>query len=247
LESIRLTALRLFGPLPKAITYFGDWRCLIGQLTGEVAISDVEAFGRFARVLGENFADKANSIFADFPLPVEPDVTFAQMSTESIDLILVAPRSRVRFYLSSGIKISFNDLASDLFKIHTNVVLPAFGVYLLVPDPRGDMYNPAIPWLEVASCTGNLEVSFATADLGWEEKAQSQREFLEDQDFQTKRCHFLYPQNTNAPVPYPHLPNAARDILDDLERSPIHDPHAVNDCSDDGHSLRSYVTNAQGL
>ena len=118
-----------------AITYFGDWRCSIGQLTGEVAISDVEAFGRFARVLGENFADKANSIFADFPLPVEPDVTFARMSTESIDLILVAPRSRVRFYLSSGIKISFNDLASDLFKIHTNVVLAAFGVYYLSQIP----------------------------------------------------------------------------------------------------------------
>ena len=70
-------------------------------------------------MLGKNFADKANLI----------------MSTESIDLILVAPRSRVRFYLSSGIKMSFNDLASDLFKIHTNVVLAAFGVYYLSQIP----------------------------------------------------------------------------------------------------------------
>ncbi|PLW56731.1 hypothetical protein PCANC_01682 [Puccinia coronata f. sp. avenae] len=245
LESIRLTALRLFGPSPQAITYFGDWRCSIGQLTGEIAISDIDAFGRFARVVGENFVDSANSMFANFPLPVEPDVTFARISTDSIDLILVAPRSRVRFHFASGLQFSFNDLASDLFKIHAEVVISTFGIYLLVPDPRGDMDNPAIPWLEVTSCTGNLEVSFHSAALGWEEKAQIQREFLESQDFQTKRCHFLYPENSNGSVPYPHLQSAARDILDDLERSPIHDPHAVIDCSDDGHSLRSRGTDAR--
>jgi hypothetical protein len=136
-------------------------------------------------------------MFANFPLPVEPDVTFARISTDSIDLILVAPRSRVRFHFASGLQFSFNDLASDLFKIHAEVVIPTFGIYLLVPDPRGDMDNPAIPWLEVTSCTGNLEVSFHSAALGWEEKAQIQREFLESQDFQTKRCHFLYPENSN--------------------------------------------------
>ncbi|KAI9605129.1 hypothetical protein H4Q26_003103 [Puccinia striiformis f. sp. tritici PST-130] len=179
LESIQLTALRLFGPLPEAITYLSDWRCSIGQLTGEIAICDVEAFARFASVVGENFVDKANSMFADFPLPINPDVTFGRLSTEAIDLILVAPRSRARLHVSSGVELSFNDLPSDLFEIHTEVVVPSFGVYLLVPDPRGDMHNPAIPWLEVASFTGNLEVLFTSAALGWEEKAQSQREFLE--------------------------------------------------------------------
>ncbi|KAA1074828.1 hypothetical protein PGT21_022120 [Puccinia graminis f. sp. tritici] len=248
LESIQLTALRLFGPLPEATTYFGDWRCSIGQLTGELAISDVEAFARFASVVGEGFVDKANSMFADFPLPVEPDVTFGRVSTEAIDLIIVTPRSRARLHFSSGIQLSYNDLASDLFKIHTELVVPAFGFYLLVPDPTrgGDIQNPAIPWLEVASCTGNLEVSSAAAALGWEEKAQNQREFLEEQDFQTKRCHFLYPESVNASALYPHLPAAAKDILDDLQRSPIHDPHAVIDGSDDGNSLRSHVTNARG-
>ncbi|WAR54812.1 hypothetical protein PtB15_4B430 [Puccinia triticina] len=242
LESIQLTALRLFGPLPEAITYFGDWRCSIGQLTGELDITDVEAFARFTGVVGENFVDKANSLFADFPIPVEADVTFARLSTEAIDLIIVTPRSRARLHCSSGIQLSFNDLASDLFKIHTEIIVPAFGLYLLVPDPRGDMQNTAIPWLEVASCTGNLEVLSAAAALGWEEKAQSQRQFLEDQDIQTKRCHFLYPGTAL----YPHLPAAAKDILDDLQRSPIHDPHAVIDSSDDGHSLQSHVTNARG-
>ncbi|KAI7958115.1 hypothetical protein MJO29_006332 [Puccinia striiformis f. sp. tritici] len=247
LESIQLTALRLFGPLPEAITYLSDWRCSIGQLTGEIAICDVEAFARFASVVGENFVDKANSMFADFPLPINPDVTFGRLSTEAIDLILVAPRSRARLHVSSGVELSFNDLPSDLFEIHTEVVVPSFGVYLLVPDPRGDMHNPAIPWLEVASFTGNLEVLFTSAALGWEEEAQSQREFLEDQDHQTKRCHFLYPGKGNAPILYPHLSPAPKDILDELKRSPVHDPHAVIiDCSDDGHSLRSPVNNAQG-
>ncbi|KAI9609212.1 hypothetical protein KEM48_002919 [Puccinia striiformis f. sp. tritici PST-130] len=247
LESIQLTALRLFGPLPEAITYLSDWRCSIGQLTGEIAICDVEAFARFASVVGENFVDKANSMFADFPLPINPDVTFGRLSTEAIDLILVAPRSRARLHVSSGVELSFNDLPSDLFEIHTEVVVPSFGVYLLVPDPRGDMHNPAIPWLEVASFTGNLEVLFTSAALGWEEKAQSQREFLGDQDHQTKRCHFLYPGKGNAPILYPHLSPAPKDILDELKRSPVHDPHAVIiDCSDDGHSLRSPVNNAQG-
>lgn len=244
LESLRLTLLMFFGPSPAAVTYFSDWRCSLGKLTGELAIADIDALARFVSVIGEGFVDKANSLLFALPLPSEPDVTFARMTMATIDLIVIAPRSRARLHLPSGLQLSFNDFASDLFKNHAAIVVPTCGVYLLVPDPRGNLHNPAIPWLEVASCTGNLEVLFYAAALGWEQKAQTQRKFLEEQDFQTQRCHFLYGERVKRMNS--HLPSAAEDILEDLERSQMHDPHAVIDASDDENSLRSHVGRLEG-
>ncbi|MBW0473043.1 hypothetical protein O181_012758 [Austropuccinia psidii MF-1] len=247
LERLQLKALRLFGPRPLAITYVGDWRLKLGKLTGQVAAEDMRAFANFFDSLAEGFTDKENALLADLPLNPNPDATFARLTSERVDLILLTSRCRTRLHLPSGLHVFFHDLCSDSFKSYLEIIIPLFGLYIMVPDSRADFNAPSVPWLEVASCTGNVEAEVLFAPLFWEKHARSQRAFLEEQDYITRNCYFLYGGYKGTVVAASHeFPQLASDILSGAERSDFHDPYAIPNLSDDEESLHSNSLNARG-
>ncbi|CAH7677657.1 hypothetical protein PPACK8108_LOCUS12834, partial [Phakopsora pachyrhizi] len=242
IDSIQVTGLRLFGPPPDAVAYLGDWKIEIGNIVGEVAVQEFEDFERFAKTIKDGFVDQFNSLMADLPQASPPDATIARLETKAIDLVAISPRTRARLHLPHGFQLLFNDLCSDSFQTHLELVVPLFGAYLLVPDPRGDTNNPTVPWLEVASIKGNLEFGMADAPLGWEKRALAQRTFLQREDFETRRCPFLYNDTTEVEVFKNDLTMARKDILDSLRRGIYQDPHAINNSSDDEESTLNHTS-----
>lgn len=188
---LEVTANRLFGPQPHTATYICIWSFYLGAVIGSVPPSFLQALSRAGSSIEHNFSDLDNSLPPDFTVPLDPDATFLTVDFHSIDLAIRGLGTAVQIALENGVTILFDDLASSPFLKHINVDVPSACIRFLAP-----LFGRAAPWMEVASLDADFSVVLGLSSSGWADRALLQRDFIEAQDALTRRCAFLYGQES---------------------------------------------------
>lgn len=184
---IEVNANRLFGPQPRTATYMCIWSFHFGSIVGSVLPSFLNAISRMASCFAINFSDRDNSLPADFDVILDPDATFITFDLDSFDIAIRGQEAAVQIALLDGVAVRYEDLARAPFLKQIVVEIPTFDVYLLAP-----LFGQAAPWMEVASIEADLSIAIGLSSSGWEEIAERQLDFIEEQDSMTKRCPYVY-------------------------------------------------------
>ncbi|GAA5960722.1 hypothetical protein JCM21900_000512 [Sporobolomyces salmonicolor] len=188
-QGLEIGAHRLFGPQPRTATYMCIWSFYIGTIVGSVPPSFLQALSRAGSAVATTFADGDNALAPDFTVPLDPDATFLTVDIHSIDLAIRGQATAIQLYLSEGIDLRFDDLASAPFLKHISIDVPTLTLRALAP-----LFGRAAPWMEVASLDADLSIVLGMTTSGWEDRARQQLAFIAQQDSLTKRCPFVYGQ-----------------------------------------------------
>lgn len=103
-----------------------------------------------------------------------------------MDLVWKAGGAALHFYAPKGVRIDFNDLAGQTYKKVNSIRLrQGILTLLLASGPNQSS------WLEAAHVEVDCCVDLYKAPKGWQEAAQSQAEFVVEQDAPTGRAKQL--------------------------------------------------------
>jgi hypothetical protein len=196
---VEVVANRLFGPQPRTSTYAAIWELHQGRLVGEVTPEFVLAFARAARALVTNSIDRDNTLPAEYSVPAEPDVTLLVLSSDAMDVTLWGGQhSAVQVTLAQGFCIHYDDLACSDYAKHAEIDLPSVAVKCLLSNPTAAVgVSDDEPWLEVAEVSSDISVALGLSWSGWRQKAEEQLAYVRAQDAPTRRCPFLYEEDSS--------------------------------------------------
>ncbi|KAK4051737.1 Macrophage colony-stimulating factor 1 receptor [Microbotryomycetes sp. JL221] len=189
IQSLEVTANRLFGPQPRTATYMCIWSFYLGSFVGSVPPSLLQSLARAGSSVAYNFDDKDNSLPPDYEVVLDPDATFLTVDIASIDLAVKGQSTALQVDISEPVSIKFDDLAKDVFLKHVAVEVPALVVRALAP-----LFGKAAPWMEVASFEADFSLAVGLSSSDWIQRAKTQRDFIQTQDALTQRCPFIYSQ-----------------------------------------------------
>ena len=154
----------------------------------DLAIPDFNALLRVGRAFALNYADKDNTLPADYSLPVDPDVTFLRVDMAGLDATVHSGEgTNVNLTLPHGLRLSLDDLAEDNWLSHIQVDVPDLHLAgQIIQDP-----DSAI-WSEVVSADAGLVLQLGKTASDYTARQRQQVGFLIEQDSLTRRCPELY-------------------------------------------------------
>jgi hypothetical protein len=185
-----MTINRLFGFPPQNATYVCVWEIRLGQIVGSPSTSFLTALGATVTSFMTSLRDVLDSIAEEFRIVFEPDITFIKIVVDSIELTWSLPDAALRLLLSSGLRFDSNDLPGANYKNVKSLVMPNVQIQsLLVRRYAG---RRAEEWFEVGCGSFDVSTDIYSAPPGWQNEALHQKQFVETQDFATRRVAWIY-------------------------------------------------------
>ncbi|KAF5393264.1 hypothetical protein D9757_000624 [Collybiopsis confluens] len=181
LDGIDIVANRLFGPVPRTITYACLWEICLGSVKASLSASQAAVLQAAGRTFGINFTDPLNALADDYQSGVYPDVTFVKVSAGSIDLLWKAGSAAALLSVPGGFKLDHNDLGGKYHKKSTSIRLPQLVLKTLLD------YNETNTWLEAAEVVTDVFLDIYSSPAGWQEMSTAQADFVWEQDQPTGR------------------------------------------------------------
>ncbi|KAF7321613.1 hypothetical protein MKEN_00682400 [Mycena kentingensis (nom. inval.)] len=186
IDGIDVTANRLFGPMPRTITYVCIWEIKLGCVKTVISAADLAILAAAGRSFQLNFVDAANAPAAVYQIPSYPDVTFVKFSLLGLDATWRSNRNAIFLSLPGGLNADMNDAGGHYHRKVTRLKIPSIFVRLLVQSLPADRR-----WLEVAHLETDAHLDIYAAPAGWKEIAAKQAAFVAEQDLPTDRAKRL--------------------------------------------------------
>ncbi|KAI8057143.1 hypothetical protein BDF22DRAFT_227395 [Syncephalis plumigaleata] len=203
LDDLNIHAHRLFGPMPNTLTYVCHWEIDAGRLSGRVRPAFLESVISAIQRLDYQMDDFENALPRHLSPPAYPDVTFLRVGLKQLDLtIWGSQETATRLLLPDGIRLEFQNLIGEKYSKKTRLTVPQIVIRSLAAT-KSDTDDPIISssdllvWTEVAFIETSLDFTAYSHTSDWYEKRELQRNFLHDQDRNTRRCTFLYSSDTD--------------------------------------------------
>ncbi|KAJ7072266.1 hypothetical protein C8F01DRAFT_1205872 [Mycena amicta] len=174
IDGIDITANRLFGPMPRTVTYVCIWEINIGCVKTILSAHDLRIVSAAVRSFQLNFADVSNAPAAVYQLPSYPD---------RLEVAWQAKRHAMLLSLPEGLSVDLNDSGGQYHRKLTRLSIPSVLVRLLVKSLSADRR-----WLEVGSLETDVYLDIYSAPSGWKELAAQQAAFVAEQDLPTGRA-----------------------------------------------------------
>ncbi|KAJ4483345.1 hypothetical protein J3R30DRAFT_3834330, partial [Lentinula aciculospora] len=184
-DGIDIVANRLFGPVPRTITYVCLWEIHLGSIKASLSAYEASVLQAALRSLGTNFTDPLNAPADQYQTGVYPDLTFVKLSLESVEVLWRAGRAAVLASVHKPLNIDHNDLGGQSYKKLTSIRLPHLSVKTLID------YNASNTWLEASEFHTDVFLDIYSSPIGWHEMSAAQADFVREQDQATGRVEQL--------------------------------------------------------
>ncbi|KAF9070624.1 hypothetical protein BDP27DRAFT_1401949 [Rhodocollybia butyracea] len=181
MDGIDIVANRLFGPVPRTITYVCLWELHFGSIKACLSAPQAAVLQAAGQSFGINFTDPLNAPADDYLTGVYPDLTFVKLTLSSVNVLWKAGGAALHVSVPQGLKLDHNDLGGQYHKKLTSIRLPYLSVKTLLD------YNNSNMWLETAEITTDALLDIYSSPPGWHEANATQAEFVWEQDGPTGR------------------------------------------------------------
>ncbi|KAJ3735770.1 hypothetical protein DFJ43DRAFT_832425 [Lentinula guzmanii] len=196
IDDIDIVANRLFGPVPRTITYVCLWEIHLGGIKASLSAYQATVLEAAVRSLGINFTDALNAPADRYQTGVYPDLTFVKISLDTVQVLWRAGRAAVLASVTRSLKIDHNDLGGTFHKKLTSVRLPHLSLKALLD------YSEPNTWLEAAEVVTDAFLDIYSSPAGWHEMSAAQANFVWEQDRPTGRVEQLIKTLKSAqPIP----------------------------------------------
>ncbi|KAG1054268.1 hypothetical protein G6F43_003711 [Rhizopus delemar] len=194
IDGLNIYSHRLFGPLPLSSTYLCHYELDIGRITGEVKPSFLLGLACFGQSFAYNLIDEDNAVPPELRSASLPDVTFAKVSVQEIDVCLVSLNSATNIQLSDGILLEFDNLINQKYTERITLKIPSILTRCLANAEytRSDGAENDYPWAEVAKADLSLNITLLRHTAEWKKRRTEQQNYIRSQDYLTQRCVRLY-------------------------------------------------------
>lgn len=188
-EGIFIKANRLFGPQPRATTYFCLWELSFARVAAFLSPEFKTTLAGVGAAIGYNFADRENAPASIFVANTPPDATFVKLSVNHVTALLSAGSeglSGLAVELPKGIFIDTSSMASQACRSFVGLGIPAISAHVLQRKSSRKRWDP------VGSLGTGVSVDIYRIPVGWQDEAKAQHDFLREQDEPTRRVPYLY-------------------------------------------------------
>ncbi|KAJ6586994.1 hypothetical protein DFH09DRAFT_241649 [Mycena vulgaris] len=187
IDGIDITANRLFGPLPRTITYVCIWEISIGAVKAALSARDATILSSAGNAFGLNFVDASNAPAAEHLLPEYPDLTFLKLSVAALDVTWRVSRAVFLLSLPSGLKADINDLGGKFHRKLSSLRIPRLCVKFLLRS-----LSEHRRWLEVSELETDAYLDVYASPRGWQRMAEEQAKFIKQQDLPSGRAERMF-------------------------------------------------------
>lgn len=183
MDGLQISANRLFGPQPRALTYLCLWEIQVGSLGGRFGFDFAQDLLAAVRAFGFNFADRDNVPLQVYMPPADPDATFVRVQLGAVDVSLSDEPLLLNLSLPSGVAVNTNSLAAKHFATSTHIGIPEVSAKLLANRHVREHAS----YQELASVTADLVIDTFSVPSNLEAIAAEQQAFLSREDAPTHR------------------------------------------------------------
>ncbi|KAK0484381.1 hypothetical protein EDD18DRAFT_1361385 [Armillaria luteobubalina] len=176
IEGVNITANRLFGPVPRTITYFCVWEIKVGSVKGVLSAAEASTIADAISSFRVNFSDIANAPAVEYALPSYPDGKFPI----SVHVTWKAGDAAALLSLPEGLRLDNNNLGGRFHRQLTSIRIPVASVKML-------LRNLSDRWLEAGEMTLDMYLDIYTSPVNWRNLAAAQESFVNEQDALTGR------------------------------------------------------------
>ncbi|KAJ7783252.1 hypothetical protein B0H16DRAFT_1877649 [Mycena metata] len=187
IDGIDITANRLFGPLPRTLTYVPIWEINIGAVKTVLSAKDATILSSAGNAFRLNFADPSNAPADEYLLPEFPDLTFLKFSLAALDVTWRVDHTALLLSLPYGLKASVNDSGGRYHRKLSSVRVPRIYVKFLLRS-LAEHHR----WLEVCELETDAYLDIYSSPPGWRAKAERQAAFVQEQDTPTRRAEKMF-------------------------------------------------------
>ncbi|KAI9251058.1 hypothetical protein BY458DRAFT_559573 [Sporodiniella umbellata] len=197
IDGINIYSHRLFGPLPLSSTYLCHYDLDIGKITGEVKPSFLLGLACFGQSFAYNLIDEDNSVPPELRSASLPDVTFAKVYVQEVDVCLMSLNSATNIQLSDGVLLEFDNLINQKYTEKIILKIPSILTRCLANSEytRNDVFENDYSWTEIAKIDTSLNISLLRHTAEWKIKRAEQQKYIRSQDYLTRRCTRLYEED----------------------------------------------------
>ncbi|KAK0460992.1 uncharacterized protein EV420DRAFT_1746434 [Desarmillaria tabescens] len=181
IEGLDITANRLFGPVPRTITYFCVWEIKVGSIKGILSAAEASTITDAITSFRVNFSDIANAPAVEYALPSYPDVTFVKVRLSSVHVTWKAGDAAAIISLPEGLRLDNNNLGGRFHRQLTSIRVPVASVKML-------LHSLSNRWLEAGETTLDAYIDIYTSPVNWKNLAAAQESFVTEQDDLTGRA-----------------------------------------------------------
>ncbi|THU95661.1 hypothetical protein K435DRAFT_829044 [Dendrothele bispora CBS 962.96] len=181
IDSLDITANRLFGAPPRTLTYLCIWEIHFGRVKATCSAAEWSALAAAGKGFMFNFDDLLNAPAKDYSLPTLPDLTFLKLTLETADIIWKAGGAILAFSIPLGLQLESNDMGGSFHRKLLSVALPRLNVKFLLEYPGVNHL------FEAADVTTDFFLDVFSSPSGWGEKSAVQADFVLGQDLSTGR------------------------------------------------------------
>ncbi|KAK0226200.1 hypothetical protein IW262DRAFT_1457427 [Armillaria fumosa] len=177
IEGLDITANRLFGPVPRTITYFCVWEIKVGSVKGVLSAAEASTIADAITSFRVNFSDIANAPAVEYALPAYPDGKFPI----PVHVTWKAGDAAALLSLPEGLRLDSNNLGGRFHRQLTSIRIPVASVKML-------LRNLSDRWLEAGETTFDVYLDIYTSPVNWRNLAAAQESFVKEQDALTGRA-----------------------------------------------------------
>ncbi|KAJ7188161.1 hypothetical protein C8R46DRAFT_12137 [Mycena filopes] len=187
IDGIDITAHRLFGPVPRTLTYVPIWEINVGAVKTVLCARDAMILSSTATAFRLNFADPSNAPAADYLLPEFPDLTFLKFSLAALDVTWRVEQAALLISLPNGLKAALDDSGGRYHRKLTSLRVPRVCIKFLLRS-----LTEHHRWLEVCELETDAYLDIYSSPPGWRAKAETQAAFVQEQDTPTRRAEAMF-------------------------------------------------------
>ncbi|KAK0212569.1 hypothetical protein DFS33DRAFT_1370154 [Desarmillaria ectypa] len=180
IEGLDITANRLFGPVPRTMTYFCVWEIKMGSIKGVLSAAEASTITNAITSFRVNFSDVANAPAVEYALPSYPDVTFMKVRLSSVHVTWKAGDAAGILSLPEGLRLDNNNLGGRFHRQLTSIRIPVACVKML-------LHHLSDRWLEAGEMIVDAYIDMYTSPVNWRNMAAAQESFVKEQDALTGR------------------------------------------------------------
>lgn len=183
---INIRANRLFGPQPKATTYFCLWELSLSRVSAFLSPEFTNTLAAVGRAVGYNYPDHDNAPASIYIEKTPPDATFVKLSVKQVSALLSYGNSGIAVELPDGLFLDASTMASKSCRSVMGLGIPNISVHIISRKSEGKRWQP------IGSVATGLSLDNFKLPHDWTKVAEDQKVFLKAQDAPTRRVPYLY-------------------------------------------------------